>query len=72
MATATLSKQYAQDFSELVHKYAIAGNPDDCKARLDEYIDAGARLVLLSPCCPDPEVDANLENIATGLVAAYA
>ena len=72
MATATLSKQYAQDFSELVHKYAIAGNPDDCKARLDEYIDAGARLVLLSPCCPDPEVDSNLENIATGLVSAYS
>ncbi|MFT4582674.1 MAG: putative F420-dependent oxidoreductase [Gammaproteobacteria bacterium] len=71
MAAATLSKQYAQDFSELVHKYAVAGNPDDCKARLNEYIDAGARLVLLSPCCPDAEVDANLENIAKGVVAAY-
>jgi probable F420-dependent oxidoreductase len=71
MAAATLSKQYAQDFSELVHKYALAGNPDDCKARLNEYIEAGARLVLLSPCCPDAEVDANLENIAKGVVAAY-
>ena len=48
MATKRLSRQYNQDFSKLVHKYAIAGNPDDCVARLREYIDAGARSIILN------------------------
>jgi len=70
-AAEALSKQYAQDFSQLVHKYALAGNPDECRARLNEFIDAGARLVLLSPACPDRELDANLETIASGIITAY-
>ncbi len=70
-ATATLGKQYAQDFSQLVHKYALAGNPDECKARLQEYIDAGARLVLLSPACADTDLEDNLEWIADVILAAY-
>ena len=48
MATKRLSRQYNQDFSKLVHKYAIAGNPNDCVARLREYIDAGARSIILN------------------------
>ncbi|WP_420621736.1 LLM class flavin-dependent oxidoreductase [Candidatus Poriferisodalis sp.] len=51
-AAERLSKQYAQDFSLLVHKFAIAGDPDRCVARLREYIDAGARTVVLSAASP--------------------
>ena len=51
MATERLSKQYNQDFSKLVHKYAVAGNPDDCVARLNEYVDAGARTIMLNSAC---------------------
>ncbi|WP_419863730.1 LLM class flavin-dependent oxidoreductase [Candidatus Poriferisodalis sp.] len=51
-AAERLSKQYAQDFSQLVHKYAIAGDPDRCVARLNEYIDAGARTIVLSAASP--------------------
>lgn len=71
MAAKALGKQYAQDFSQLVHKYALAGNPDECKSRLNEYIEAGARLILLSPACPNAALDDNLERIAHGIVAAY-
>jgi alkanesulfonate monooxygenase SsuD/methylene tetrahydromethanopterin reductase-like flavin-dependent oxidoreductase (luciferase family) len=67
-AAAALSRQYAQDFSQLVHKYALAGHPDDCKARLREDTDAGARLVLLSPACPDEEIDANLDILAREVI----
>ena len=70
-ATETLSRQYAQDFSQLVHKYALAGDPDACKARLREYTDAGARVVILSPCCPDDEVNGNLRNIANDVIADF-
>jgi probable F420-dependent oxidoreductase len=59
MATERLSRQYNQDFSRLVAKYAVAGNPDDCVTRLREYVDAGARTLLLNSACPDEYVAEN-------------
>ncbi len=70
-ATDRLSKQYAQDFSELVHKYALAGDPDKCKARLQEYIDAGASAVFVSSACPDDYIDANMEMLAKTVIPAF-
>tara|TARA_Y100000766_G_scaffold99761_1_gene85161 strand:+ start:40462 stop:41397 length:936 start_codon:yes stop_codon:yes gene_type:complete len=51
-ANERLSKQYNQDFSQMIDKYAIAGDPDRCSQRLAEYIDAGARTVILSAASP--------------------
>ncbi|MGE0484141.1 MAG: LLM class flavin-dependent oxidoreductase [Gammaproteobacteria bacterium] len=70
MAADKLGKQYSQDFSKLVHKYALAGDPDDCKARLREYIDAGARFVFVSTACPDDYIDTNLELMAREVMPA--
>ncbi|MFP6682403.1 MAG: LLM class flavin-dependent oxidoreductase [Gammaproteobacteria bacterium] len=70
-AAEALGKQYAQDFSQLVYKYALAGNPDECRARLREYVDAGARLVVLSPACADADLDKNFRAIADGIVAKF-
>ena len=70
-AADRLSKQYAQDFSELVHKYALAGDPDKCKARLQEYIDAGASAVFVSSACPDDYIDTNLEMLANTVIPAF-
>lgn len=70
MAAARLSKQYNQDFSQLVHRYAIAGNPDDCVARLREYIDAGARTIILNSACPAAYTDENEALMAESVVAA--
>ena len=71
MAAEKLGRQYDQDFSKLVHKYVLAGNPDQCKARLNEYIDAGARFLFLSAACPDDYIDQNLEMIASEVMSAY-
>ncbi|NKB98472.1 MAG: LLM class flavin-dependent oxidoreductase [Pseudomonadales bacterium] len=68
MAAERLSKQYNQDFSQLVHKYAIAGNPDDCTARLQEYIDAGARTIILNSACPASYTDTNEALMASTVV----
>ena len=70
-AAERLSKQYAQDFSQLVHKYALAGDPDTCKARLQEYIDAGASAVFVSSACPDDYIDTNLEMLANTVIPAF-
>ena len=69
MANDKLSVQYSQDFSKLVDKYTLAGNPDHCRARLKEYLEAGARFVFLSTACPDDYIDCNLELIASDIVA---
>ncbi len=59
MAIERLSAQYNQDFSALAGKYALAGSPDDCVARLREYIEAGAQTVILNSACPEDYVAEN-------------
>lgn len=68
MANDKLSVQYAQDFTKLTSKYTLAGNPDHCRARLKEYLDAGARFVFVSTACPDDYIDRNLALIAEEIV----
>jgi probable F420-dependent oxidoreductase len=43
-----VSRVYAQDFSRLQH-YLVAGTPEECAVRIAEYVEAGARAVVLSP-----------------------
>ncbi|MCB1741274.1 MAG: LLM class flavin-dependent oxidoreductase [Gammaproteobacteria bacterium] len=69
MVADRLGRQYAQDFDKLVGKYALAGTPDQVKARLREYLDAGAEFVFLSSACPDDYMDHNLQEIAALLPA---
>lgn len=68
MAAERLSRQYNQDFSQLVHRYAIAGNPQDCRARLREYIDAGAATIILNSACPGHYTDTNEAIMADQVV----
>ena len=71
MAADRLGRQYAQDFSTLIGKYALAGTPDEVRARLREYVDAGARLVMLSSACPDGYIDENVRLIAEEVIPAF-
>ena len=68
MAAGRLSRQYKQDFSQLVHRYAIAGNPQDCRARLREYIDAGAATIILNSACPGHYTETNEAIMADQVV----
>jgi alkanesulfonate monooxygenase SsuD/methylene tetrahydromethanopterin reductase-like flavin-dependent oxidoreductase (luciferase family) len=44
-----LRVRYAGDFSEhVVDRYCVAGTPDECAARIREYVDAGARHVVFN------------------------
>jgi probable F420-dependent oxidoreductase len=70
MAVDRLSVQYNQDFSKLVGRYAVAGNPDDCIARLREYIDAGARTIILNSACPSGYVEENERLLAQSVLPA--
>jgi probable F420-dependent oxidoreductase len=71
MAAERLGKQYNQDFSKLIGKYALAGTPEDCRKRLQEYIDAGARMVVLPSACPANYVAENTRLIAKEIIPAF-
>jgi probable F420-dependent oxidoreductase len=71
MATERLSVQYNQDFSKLVGRYALAGDPDDCVARLREYVDAGARTIILNSACDSRYVERNEALLASDVIPAF-
>ncbi len=71
MATQRLSAQYNQDFSALVGKYALAGNPDDCAARIQEYVEAGAQTIMLNSACPNEYVAQNERLLAQAVMPAF-
>ena len=68
LANEQLSRQYNQDFSNLVEKYTIAGSPEDCAARAKEYIDAGATAIMFSHGCPPDYAEENTTLIAEALL----
>ncbi len=71
MAIDRLSVQYNQDFSKLVGKYALAGSPEDCIARLREYVDAGAQTVITASVCPADYMQENQRLLAQEVVPAF-
>jgi probable F420-dependent oxidoreductase len=70
-AARTLGKTYAQDFSKIAGRYTLYGNPEDCRKRLQEYVDAGARTVLLSWACRQDDIDQNMRLISSEVVPAF-
>jgi probable F420-dependent oxidoreductase len=71
MAITRLSRQYAQDFSKILDKYVIAGNPDDCRRRIADYVAAGARTVFLSSACPADYTATNETLLAREVLPAF-
>ena len=71
MASDKLSKQYNQDFSKLIDKYALAGTPEDCQKRLKEYVDAGAQMIVLPSACRPDYVDENTRFLAKEVIPAF-
>ena len=71
MATDKLGAQYAQDFTKIAGKYVIVGTPEDCRARIRQYVDAGAGTCFLSSACPDEYADENEALIAREVLPAF-
>jgi alkanesulfonate monooxygenase SsuD/methylene tetrahydromethanopterin reductase-like flavin-dependent oxidoreductase (luciferase family) len=70
-ASDRLGNQYARDFSNRIARYSLAGTPAECRDRLAEYLDAGARYVVLASACPDEDFDRNERLLAEEVVAAF-
>jgi probable F420-dependent oxidoreductase len=70
-AARALGKNYAQDFSKIAGRYALYGNPEDCRKRLKEYVDAGARTVLVSWACRQDDIGQNMKLVAEEVAPAF-
>lgn len=70
-AARALGKNYAQDFSKIAGRYALYGNPEDCRRRLKEYVDAGARTVLVSWACRQTDIEQNMKLVADEVAPAF-
>src|SRR5438876_1014438 len=71
MAAERLGRNYAQDFSKLVNRYALAGTPEECQKRLKEYLDAGAQTVIFPLACRPEYVSENLRLLANEVIPAF-
>jgi len=70
-AAKALGKNYAQDFSKIAGRYTLAGTPDDCRKRIKEYVDAGARTIMVSWACRANDIDQNLKLVAEEVAPAF-
>jgi probable F420-dependent oxidoreductase len=70
MAIDRLSVQYNQDFSKLAGRYAVSGNPQDCIDRLKEYVQSGARTIILNSACPSDYTTENERLMANEVLPA--
>ena len=62
---------YSGDFLNIVRDYCLLGPPERCIARLQEFIDAGARHIIFSVVCPREEVDRHIETIAKEIIPHF-
>ena len=56
---------------KLIGKYAVAGTPEECRKRIQEYIDAGAQTVILPSACPTNYIDENTRLIGEEIIPAF-
>jgi probable F420-dependent oxidoreductase len=70
-AAKALGGTYAQDFSKIAGRYTLSGTPDDCRKRLKEYVDAGARTVLISWACRQADIDENMRLAIEEIAPAF-
>jgi probable F420-dependent oxidoreductase len=70
-AAKALGGTYAQDFSKIAARYTLSGTPDDCRKRLKEYVDAGARTVLISWACRQADIDENMRVFIEEIAPAF-
>ena len=62
---------YGGDFLDIVRNYCLLGPVESCIARLQEFIDAGARHIVFSIACPPEDRARHLEAIAKEVIPHF-
>lgn len=69
LAIDTVSRTYGQDFTPLADRYLLSGTPEQVRARLREYADAGAETVVFAPAGTDEDRAHVVDLFAEGILA---
>ena len=69
-ARARVGRTYQQDFTTMAAKYLIAGTPEECVARVREYLAAGVDTVLFRLACARRDAPGMLNLIADEMLPA--
>ena len=72
VAVEKLSRRYNQPFEHLVERYCALGTPRECVERLQCFVEAGARHLILSPLCDDETLGQHLDIYAPRHPAAVS
>jgi alkanesulfonate monooxygenase SsuD/methylene tetrahydromethanopterin reductase-like flavin-dependent oxidoreductase (luciferase family) len=67
-AAGFLERQYHQPFDELARKYCLLGPPAACLERLDAFVAAGVRTVIIYFTVPPARVPDQLERFAAEIM----
>ena len=70
-AATFVGNAYQQDFTRLVDRYLIAGSPEECRKRLEDYAAAGAESAMLTLACPPEDAASMLRLVAEEVVPAF-
>ena len=62
---------HGSGFQDIVHKYCLLGPVESCIARLQEYIDAGARHIIFSVACGREDRARHIEMIAKEIIPHF-
>ena len=70
VAARALGGRYLRSggFADIVHRYCLLGPVEACVARLQEYIDAGARHIIFSVACDREDRERHVETIAREII----
>jgi probable F420-dependent oxidoreductase len=71
VAVEKLSQRYNQPFDNLVERYCALGTPKECVQRIQRFVDAGARHLILSPLCDNEVLGQDLEIYAREILPQF-
>ena len=73
IAAAALGGRYLYngEFINIVQNYCLLGPPERCIERLQQFIDAGARHIILSVACPREDRPRHIETIASEIIPHF-
>lgn len=72
-AAAALGGQYLYqgNFLDIVGAYCVLGTPADCRQRIQEYVDAGARHFVFNWACAPEDVPRHIETFAKEIIPYF-
>jgi len=71
VAAELVGAGYRRDVRHLVDRYLVAGTPDECRSRLRDYYDAGARFVFITLRAQRQEADEMMRLLVSDVLPEF-